>query len=226
MAHLMKEKVSATQKALNVWAIILILWSFYRFYFRTDLSPFFDELVAKPIIFLWPLYYYITHYEHKDFAKAVDLRTDRLKKDIWLGLGLGGVFLLTTAITYWFRVGNIANVVEKLHNPFTLMSMLVLAFVSSFSEEILSRGFVLNRLDPESKNHLKSIAYASFLFFFLRIPILFTMNHLTGITLLQVMLTDMLLSIAVSLLYLQRRDIFLPILIHTLYSISIYLFLR
>ena len=101
----------------------------------------------------------------------------------------------------------------------------VIALASSFSEEILSRGFILKRLYEDSGNMISSTFIASFLFFFLHIPILFTNPNIYGVGLIQVMITDLVLSFTVSLLYLQRRNIIVPILLHAFYNLSIYLFI-
>ncbi len=55
----MVEKVSATQKILNVWAIVLILWSVYRANFGTNLPMWLDEFIMKPLIFLGPIVLYV-----------------------------------------------------------------------------------------------------------------------------------------------------------------------
>ena len=51
----MKENVSPLQKSLNVWAIILILWSIYRANFGTSLPTWLDEFLVKPL-FLYSLF--------------------------------------------------------------------------------------------------------------------------------------------------------------------------
>ena len=106
----------------------------------------------------------------------------------------------------------------------TLLMYVLISFASSFTEEALSRGFVLKRMYEESRNPFTAIFFSSFLFFFLHIPILFTSN-LYGIDLLKVMMTDLLLSFAVSFAYLERKSLLVPILIHAFYNLSIYLFM-
>ena len=59
----MKSKVTATQRALNLWAVILIIWSVYRAKFR--LPEWLDEFIAKPLVFILPVYYYIRKIEKK-----------------------------------------------------------------------------------------------------------------------------------------------------------------
>lgn len=220
----MKKPISHLQKCLNTWAIVLILWSIYRTTFKTDLPVWFDEFIAKPAIFLIPLHIFITRIEKKNFLEAVDFTPRHLKSDFFIGLGAGLLFLITGFIAFYVKHGQPPQFAAT--GSSVLMYTIVIAFASSITEEILSRGFMLKRLYEESRSALQSVFYASFLFFFLHIPILFTDSSLRGGALLQVMMTDFLLSFAISFIYLQRRNIIIPILIHAFYNLSIYLFLQ
>jgi len=206
---------------LNTWAIILIMWAVYRVYFKTNLPIWFDELFAKPIIFLIPVYHYISTYESKGFWEGIDLKKNTIKKNLLFGFVIGAIFFLVGFIVQYFKNGNFTFI-----STISIVQIVYYCFIavaSSFSEEILSRGFVLKRLYEDSKNVLSSVSFASFLFFFLHIPILFTNPNLHGQALLQVMATDILLSFAVSFLYLQRKSVIIPILIHAFYNLSLYL---
>ena len=102
--------------------------------------------------------------------------------------------------------------------------MIALALATGISEEILSRGFILKRLYEESKNIYTSSFFASVLFFFLHVPILFTNHKLTGDLLLLFMGTDLMLSLVNSFMFLDRKNLFVPIFIHAFYNLSIILF--
>lgn len=221
----MKEKVSPLQRALNVWAIVLILWSIYRYFFKTDLPIAIDEFVAKPLIFLLPIYYYVVHYEKKNFFAAVDLKKKHALQEIAIAAVVGVIFFMTGSVAHWIKMGSFLPSPEKLVSASAVLMFVAVSFASSFSEEILSRGFILQRLYKDSHNTFTSIFFGSLLFFFLHIPILFTMESVTGMALVQVMITDFILSVVVSIMYLQQRNVLLPILIHALYNLSIYLFL-
>lgn len=216
----MKKKLSPTQKMLNAWAVSVIIWSLYRAYVGTSLPVWVDEFIAKPLVFLSPVYYYITQIEKKQFLPGIDFTLKKIKSHILFGLIIGGIFFATGMIMQYIKIGSIPQ--------FPLSSVIffsLIAFASSFSEEILSRGFVLKRLYEDSGNLMSSVFFSSFLFFFLHIPILFTNPNIYGPTLIQVMVTDLLLSFTVSLLYLQRKHVIVPILLHAFYNLSIYLFL-
>jgi len=217
----MKKQVKSIQKVLNTWAIVMIVWAIYRISFKTNLPIWFDEFFAKPIIFLAPVYYYISTFEKTDFLKGVDLKTSKMKQHVFFGLGIGVVFFLTGFFVQYFKTGDLGTLSRI--SILQILYYVIIAFASSFSEEILSRGFILKRLYADSKSMIGSVFFASFLFFFLHIPILFTNPNLYGVVLLQVMATDILLSFAVSFLYLQRKSVMVPILIHAFYNLSIYL---
>jgi len=217
----MKKQITSIQKVLNTWAIVMILWAMYRIYFKTNLPVWFDEFFAKPIIFLTPIYYYISIVEKGDFLKGIDLKTTKIKQHMLFGLGIGVVFFLTGFVVQYFKNGELGFITKT--SILQILYYIIIAFASSFSEEILSRGFILKRLYEDSKSMIGSVFFASFLFFFLHIPILFSNPDLYGTVLLQVMATDILLSFAVSFLYLQRKSVMVPIFIHAFYNLSLYL---
>ena len=217
----MKEKVSPTQKVLNLWAVVLILWSIYRATFKTDLPVWFDEFILKPFVFIFPVYWFIKNVEKKHFFSSIDLRLKRLPADIILGGVVGIIFLVIGYVGALTRSHKFS--MPELGVSFALTVAIALA--TAISEEILSRGFVLKRLYQESHNLVSSIGLSSVLFFVLHIPILFTIEYVTGAMLLQVMVTDILLSFAISLLYLDRKSLLLPIIVHMFYALSLSLFM-
>jgi len=220
----MKENVSPLQKSLNVWAIILILWSIYRANFGTTFPVWLDEFIVKPLFFILPIFWYIKRIEKKSFFQHVDLHKKTIIPDLLWGVGLGLAFFAVGYAGIVLKQGMTSVQILKLLQPQTFI-IFAIAFATSVSEEILSRGFILKRLYEESKNAVKSIAISSLLFFFLHIPILFTSQHMTGTVILQVMMTDIALSVVVSVLYLQRRSLLLPIIIHAFYTFSLTFFL-
>lgn len=217
-----KSKSSPTQKALNVWAVILIIWAIYRA--NLKLPEWFDEFIAKPVVFILPVYWYITTQEKQNFLKGIWLQTKNLKSDLLYGLSVGLVFIMSAVA---------ANLVKTHEIPFmhqtvdikSIAWVVILALATGISEEILSRGFVLKRLYEETKNPYTSSFFASILFFFLHVPILFTNNKITGSLLLLFMGTDLIISLVNSFIFLERKSLLLPILIHAFYNITIILFL-
>jgi hypothetical protein len=86
---IMKKEV-VLQKALNVWALILIFWSLYRANFQ--MPDWFDEFIAKPIFFILPVYFYLTKVEKVNFFSGLDWKLKTTGKNLLIGLAVGGFF--------------------------------------------------------------------------------------------------------------------------------------
>lgn len=218
----MKNKITPIQRALNLWAVILIVWSVYRANFK--LPEWFDEFIAKPLVFVLPVFYYIKNIEKKEFFDAIWLKTKTLISDISFGLIIGLIFIGSAVLANFVKYHKIIFVNNQ-YNSLNLIYILLIALATGVTEEILSRGFVLKRLYEESKNIYSSSFFASILFFFLHVPILFTNAKITGNLLLIFMGVDMILSLVISFIYLKEKNLVLPILIHAFYNLTITLFI-
>lgn len=207
-----KSKSSYTEKVLNVWAISLILWSIYRANFKTDLPIEFDEFFAKPIIFILPAYIFIKKIDKVNFFQAIALSSKNFLRELLIGATIGIIFF---AALIAVNAGKF-NITGS-----RIFYTLAIALAAAISEEILSRGFVLKRLYEQSKNIYSSSFLASLLFFFLHVPILFTSSSINGFLLLQVMLTDLVLSLSLSFLFLQRNNLIAPIFVHAFYTLGL-----
>ncbi|MFH1827242.1 MAG: CPBP family intramembrane glutamic endopeptidase [bacterium] len=207
---------SHVEKSLNVWAIILIVWSLYRAYIGTSLPVWFDEFIAKPIVFIIPIYFFIKKVEKAKFFKSLGFSSKNIIKEMLIGLIVGLVFLSILYYGYISRGGQSLDYKKFSDVPY-LLGIIFLSFATSISEEILSRGFILKRLFEASKNMFTSSLFASILFFFMHIPILFTSQSLSGILLVRLMTIDILLSFIISILFLLRKNITVPIFIHAFY---------
>lgn len=237
-----KDEVTPTQRMLNTWAIVLIIWALFRHHFKESLPIWMDEFIAKPVIFIIPLYYYITHFEiklkgkhheigdafvkqFKYFVTSLGITLRNWKFDIGMALFIGAIFIGFGAYANMQKFGQITSPESKFLKEFTPYMLIAIAFASATWEEILARGFVLKRLLEEKMNWLYAIFFNSFLYFFTHIPILFTSSQITGYLILQVLAMDVIFSVMVSSLFLYKRSTLLAILVHAIYNISLYFFL-
>jgi len=217
----MKTKVTPTQRALNLWAVILIIWAIYRA--KLKLPEWIDEFIAKPLVFVFPVYYYIKKIEKKPFFSSVDLKFKIVWPDLLISFIIGGIFSISAILANVLKFNKLVFF-QRAVSIETILFMAALALATGISEEILSRGFILKRLYEESRNIYTSSFFASILFFFLHVPILFTNFKLTGDLLLLFLATDMVLSLVNSFVFLERKNLMVPILIHTFYNLSIIFF--
>ncbi|GIW64225.1 MAG: hypothetical protein KatS3mg092_0158 [Patescibacteria group bacterium] len=215
-----KAKITPTQRALNFWAVILIIWAFYRNYFR--MPEWFDEFIAKPLIFVLPVFYYIKNIDKKPILESlyIHLKPKIIIKDVFNSLVIGGIFLLSAILSFYFREKKFV-LISNFPGWEKLFLIIITALATGITEEILSRGFVLKKLYNESKNVYSTTFFSSILFFFLHVPILFTNPKITGNLLLMFMTTDLLLSMINGLIFLLQKSLVAPILIHAFYNIII-----
>lgn len=217
----MKDKqVTPTQKALNLWAVVLIVWSIYRTYLK--LPEWFDEFIAKPLVFVLPVLIYIKRIEKKDIFPSLFINKNfkNFVKEFFISFGVGLILFLTALFSVYLRFKKVGLFG---HFPgFNQLGLIVItALATGITEEILSRGFVLKRLYEESKNAYSSAFFASILFFFLHVPILFANTRINGSMLLVFMVTDLLLSMVNGLIMIQRKSLTVPILIHAFYNVVV-----
>lgn len=209
----MRSKLTYTERVLNIWAISMILWSFYRAAFQANLGIWFDEIVAKPVIFIIPAYIFITKFEGKHFLKSVGLKAKSLWQELAIGGIMGSIFFLAMLL-----LSDVHFFIDK-----KAIQWIMLALVTATTEVLLSQGFVLERLLKESKNFVTACIYASVLNFFLNVPLLFTTPGLTGDLLIRVLVIQLSLNLALSFLYAYRRSVYAPIIIKAMYLLSVYL---
>lgn len=217
----MSESSSKMQKVLNVYGVILIIWSIYRWKF--SLPEWFDEFIAKPLVFLLPVYWYIRHSEHKDFIEDIWLRSKTLRNDCLIGISMGALFFSSAFMANIIKYG-VPVPLDNL-SIMTVIFVILMTLATATTEEILSRGFILKRLYEESRNVYVSSFNASLLFFVLHIPILLTIPELRGTMLLLFLATDFILSLVVSFMFLDRKSLVAPILIHAFYNLAILLYI-
>ncbi|OGK16508.1 hypothetical protein A2690_04120 [Candidatus Roizmanbacteria bacterium RIFCSPHIGHO2_01_FULL_39_12b] len=219
----MKKPLSPMQKALNLWAIVLILWSVYRT--KLALPEWFDEFVAKPLVFVLPVYFYIRNFELKPFFESIYLTRANLFNNVKIALGIGVLLTGSAVAANYFRHGtfSFSNTLFNVGAQ-NLPIIVIISLATAISEELLSRGFLLKRLYEDSGNIYASSFLSSILFLVLHIPILFTNIQLQGSLILLFLMTDFILSMVNSFLFLDGKNLISPILVHTFYNLAIILY--
>jgi len=214
----MKKNIPHSQKVLNLWGIILIIWAFYRFKFK--MPEWFDELIAKPIIFVFPIYYFISKIEKKDFFSSLNFSFKSIKRDFLISFFINLIFLGTIIFANWLNHKEIILFKQEINKNIFFYIVFIYLF-GAISEQILSTGFVFKRLFEESKNFYQTAFFNAILFFFLHIPLRLTIPGLIGNQLIFLMLTDIFLSILNSYFFASYKTLNIPIFIHAFYNIII-----
>ena len=215
-----KQEVSV-QNVFRLWAWILLAWSLYRYFFK--LPEWADEFIFKPLVFVAPVVWYVRSKE-KLSLETIGLTTRNFFNSVYIGLGFGIVFAIEGMVTHAMKYGKLDV------NPIAAFQqygffLLVLSLATAFSEEVLSRGFVFNRILEKTKSLPYASLISSVMFMALHVPILVTSTKLTGMTLILFFVTDFVLAMANSLLYYNTGSLVAPILVHIFWNMTVALYL-
>jgi membrane protease YdiL (CAAX protease family) len=215
------QSVNSTEHTYRVWAWILLAWSLYRYFVR--LPEWADEFVFKPLVFVAPVIWYVLKKERRPLS-SIGLTSANFFKSIYIGLGFGALFAIEGLLAHVLKYGRVEV------NPIAAFQqygffLLVVSLATAFSEELLSRGFVFNRLYEKTNNLTRAALIGAVMFLCLHVPILLTVNKLTGMTLGLFFFTDFVLAVANSILFAMTGSLVAPILVHIFWNMTVALYL-
>jgi membrane protease YdiL (CAAX protease family) len=217
----MVKKGFSLESVYRLWAWILLVWSVYRYFFR--LPEWADEFIFKPLIFVVPVLWYVVKKEKRKL-ESVGLTGKNIFNSIYIGIGFGMVFALEGVLAHYLKYGKLSvNPIAAFNNyGFWLIG---LSLATAFSEELLSRGFLFNRIYEKTKNLPFAASVGSVLFVLLHVPILVTLTKLQGATLILFFATDFILAFANSMLFATTGSLVAPILVHLFWNMTVSLYL-
>jgi len=207
------------ERILTVWGITVILWSFFRAY--TNIPLWVSEFIAKPLIFIAPIYFYIKRFEQSgSFINAIGFKGKNLLREVVFAVTLICVLVVVGYISIFRSPLLLSTQVQW----GTLLFVVALSVATSISEEVVGRGFLFQYLFKYSKNFFISFSLSILLFFILYLPGVLTSGAGGGILLLSFALNIIMTTISV-ILYRLRGNLLLPIAVHVAILIWFDLFL-
>ncbi len=182
-----------------------------------------DEFIFKQLVFVAPVIWYVRNKEKQSIA-TLGLTGRNFFTSVYIGLGFGIVFALEGLAAHVIKYGKLDV------NPIAAFQqygffLIILSLATAFSEELLSRGFVFNRIYEKTKNLAYSSVVSTVMFMLLHVPILVTTTKLQGMTLILFFVTDFVLATANSLLYYNTGSLVAPILVHIFWNMTVALYL-
>ena len=212
----------STESTYHVWGWIAIAWALYRYFFR--LPEWADEFIFKPLVFVLPVIWYVRMKERAKLT-SLGLTTKDLFTSIYIGLGFGFVFALEGLVANAIKYGKLTIVPIGAFTQYGMATLLLLSFATAVSEEILSRGFVFNRLIAAKKSLPYASIISTLMFVLLHVPILVLSLHLQGPALILFFITDFVLGFANSLLLYNTGSLVAPVLVHIFWNMTVALYL-
>jgi membrane protease YdiL (CAAX protease family) len=213
---------SSTEWIFQFWAWQLLIWALYRYFFK--FPEWVDEFVFKPLVFVLPVVWYVLKREHVSL-ETIGLTIKQWKKSLFIGFGIGIVFLLEGIVINIARNGSLQMQQLTSVATYSIGFLILLSLATSFSEELLSRGFLFSRLYNQTKRIVYSILMATLLFMAFHVPILVTSLKFQGPTLILFFFTTIVIAVINSVIYLQTKSLVGPILVHFFWNMTVALFL-
>lgn len=150
--------------------LVFLLWLLYRVLF--SFPVFFDELVGKSIFFAFPVLIYISITNWPAIMET--FAPSRMRRGLWLGLAMAGIFGFSAAIMSALRKG---VVIAPL--PIFMAEQfwweLFLALLTSFFETFFFFNFVMTVIMDRYQHwpQAKQIATVALIFLIFHLPNLF-----------------------------------------------------
>lgn len=179
--------------------------------------------MAKPLVFVLPVIWYIWEFEKGKFAKF-GLRFGNVFRDLYLGIGLGLVLAAEAIVGNYLKYGELSFVPVLPVGSYGLFPFLGLSLATSVAEEILGRGFLYTNL-KFYLSHFQAELVSSLLFTLIHFPIVLFLLQLAGINLGIYLFSVFALSIANCLLLRYTGSLVTPVLVHTFWNATIGLYL-
>ncbi|OGG13204.1 hypothetical protein A3D77_00590 [Candidatus Gottesmanbacteria bacterium RIFCSPHIGHO2_02_FULL_39_11] len=207
-----------------VWLFVFLIWTFYRIF--VSQSEFVDEVIAKPLFFLFPVILVVVGIEKKPLSEiGFRFTLKSVVTDIFIATLIGSIFVIEAILVNRIKYGELSFSVLPVVKatggllPFSLITLSTVA-----SEEILSRGYIFNRLLQAGESEIRSTVITTVLFILLHLPIFFTKLQFIDSTFYVYLFSLTVLSIT-ACFFSRNRSFLLPILIHFFWSITVSLYL-
>lgn len=212
---------STLEPFYRIWGWVLLFWALYRYYLH--LPEWVDEFIAKPLIFVAPVVWYVQKIERRKLT-SIGLTVQNFATSLVWGLGFGLIFVAEGLAANYLKYGSIQIdpvAVFQQYGPL----LLLLSLATAISEEILNRGFLFNRIWEKSKNLPYAIGLSTIFFVLLHVPVLVTSLKLQGMVLVLFFATNIILGVANSLLFFNTGSVVAPILVHVFWNLTATIFL-
>jgi uncharacterized protein len=204
-----------------LFSFIFVVWAVYR-YLPPIIPAWAEELILKPIVWLVPTFWLIGRVE-KSTLSSIGLTMKNFFPSVYWGLGLGVVFVLEGLMTNIFKYKGLNLGIVDLQST-TFMNLLLLSWVTAFSEEVVFRGYIFNRLWQIWGDEWLANILSSFLFVLIHLPLgIFTLGYAPMILAIYLFFV-FIYAFGSAFVFARSQNLVSSIILHVLWSWPIILF--
>lgn len=207
-----------------VWLFVFLMWTFYRIFVAQ--TEFIDELIAKPLFFILPVILVVVGIEKKPLSEiGFRFTLKSVITDIFIATLIGSIFAVEAIVVNGIKYGGLSlSVLPVVRTSGGLLPFALITLSTAACEEIVSRGYIFNRLLQTEGSEVRATVITTILFILLHLPILFTKLQFIDTSLYVYLFSLTVLSIT-ACFFSKNRSFLLPILIHFFWSITVALYL-
>lgn len=221
LGRIFKKESLSLKHVFALFSFIFIVWSFYR-YLPQLLPLWVEELILKPLVWLLPLFWLIRKIEKKTFS-SLGLVKINIFPSIYWGVGLGLVFAFEGLMTNIFKYKGL-ELISLDYSPLVFLGLLFLSLVTAFSEELVFRGYIFNRLWQIWNKEWLANLISSILFVVIHLPIgIFVLGYTPGV-MLAYFLFVFIFAFGSAFVFGRTKNLISSILLHVFWAWPIILF--
>lgn len=204
-----------------LFSFIFIVWSFYR-YLPQVLPLWSEELILKPLFWIIPTIWIVRKIEKQPWS-SLGFTKNKIFTSFYWGIGLGLVFAFEGLLTNIFKYKGL-NLASLDYSSLEFSGLILLSFVTAFSEELVFRGYIFNRLwTIWGKESLANIV-SSLLFVIVHLPVgIFVLGYKPAIMLAYLFFV-FVFGFGSAFVFGRSRNLASSILLHVFWSWPIILF--
>lgn len=182
--------------------IIFILWSGYRLIFTQPV--WFDEFIAKPLLWVAPLFY-ILKINSRERLAEFGLKKNQNRRALLLGMMTGiGMSLVRIGAVY-LRLGYLVFTPYDLL-PRPLFGHVEISLVTAVTEELVFRGYFLRVAVRELGNEWLANIFTTILFMLIHVPlVVITLGYNVSDALLYLVIIGLVSLVSGQLLFQQKN---------------------
>ncbi len=214
-----REQVSI-KHVLAIFSFVFIFWAMYRYFPEPPI--WFSELILKPLVWLLPTFWLVKKIEKKPL-ESLGLTTKNLRKAIYWGIGLGIVFAFEGLLTNILKYKGL-QLVKLEYGLVEFLFIFLISLVTAFSEELVFRGYIFNRLWEIWKKEWLANIVSALLFSLIHLPIgIFVLGY-TPLVMLAYLFFVFVFGFGSAFVFARSGNLVASILLHVFWSWPIILF--
>jgi uncharacterized protein len=214
----MPKKEIAIKHATVLAMYLLVVWGFYRYLIR--MPEELEDIVIKPLFWLIPLFVLLKR--EKLGLSSIGLTFKNLFPSIYMSLILGVFFAVIGGLVNYAKYGSL-NFTDNIGDT-TFFTALMLSLMTGFTEEIVFRGYIFNRMWHGLGDEWKANLLVSIVWGMVHIPIALFWWKLNTPLSVGVFILMVLFGIGSSYVFARTRNIASSVLLHMLWQWPIILF--